>query len=174
MRADLQNALAFHFDSPGPFHILEHHERLYVIDGAELVTRIAMDDLSDEREIVYRRMGEIIKIKAQAEALAHGVTNLLGESVYVCALPQDTLGWLMDQLDERGDALSAAVVVADQMLLTLPFAYGSAYAELEDTYKLGGSNFDRETRLSEIIQATNVVTPMPKSPINRRPATHSR
>ncbi|MFE9927396.1 hypothetical protein [Streptomyces sp. NPDC005533] len=172
LRNDLEDALSFHFDKPGPFHVLEHHERHYVISGGELVTRIANDKYKDDREAVYARLGEIIKDDRQAKALAHGVTNPVGESVYVCALPQDTVGWLMDQLDERGDAVSAAVLVADKMLLTLPIAYGDSYGEIDGTFTLAESSFNHTTTLSEIIQATNVVTPVPLRPITRKPTTN--
>ncbi|MFE6816002.1 hypothetical protein [Streptomyces sp. NPDC057677] len=173
LREDLEDALSFHFDEPGPFRVLEHHERHYDFSGCELVTRVANDDYRKKRQSVYARLGEVIKDKAQAEALAHGVTNLVGESVYVCVLPQDTIGWLMDQLDGRGDAVSAVVLVADQMLLTLPIAYGEQYTGTEGTFTLADSKFDRATSISEIIQATNVVTPVPKAPITRKASTHA-
>ncbi|WP_327168816.1 hypothetical protein [Streptomyces subrutilus] len=171
LRNDLEDALCFHFDETGPFSVLEHHEHHYVISGGELVTRIANDEHKDERQAVYARLGDVIKDKIQAEALAYGVTNPVGESVYVCALPQDTVGWLMDQLNERGDAVSAAVLVADRMLLTLPIAYGDTYGKIDGRYTLAESDFDRATTLSEIIQVTNVVTPVPVRPINRRSTT---
>ncbi|GAA2445249.1 hypothetical protein [Streptomyces glaucus] len=174
VRADLQDALSFHFDEPGPFRVLEHHERHYEIADGELVTRIANDKFLDERQFVYERLGEVLRDESQAISLAHGVANSVGESVYVCALPQDTVGWLVDQLDERGDAFSAAILVADQMLLTLPFAYGENRERIEGSFTLASSRYDRKTPLSEIIQATNVVTPIPRLPVSRGGARNAR
>jgi hypothetical protein len=38
LRADLDDVLAFHFNRPGPFEVVEHHERHYDISGGELRT----------------------------------------------------------------------------------------------------------------------------------------
>jgi hypothetical protein len=45
------------------------------------------------------------------------MTNKVGETVYVCAVPSDTLGWLAAQLDRPGDALVAALTIADYFFL---------------------------------------------------------
>jgi hypothetical protein len=36
----------------------------------------------------------------------------------MCAVPSDTLAWLAAQLDGPGDAVIAALTIADQFLLT--------------------------------------------------------
>lgn len=120
LRSDLQDVLAFHFDRPGPFDVVEHHERHYEIAGRELVIRIAQDEHRDQRQAVDDRIGRALNVPGQAEALVSTVTNKVGEAIYVCAVPSDTLGWLSAQLDGPGDALVAALTTADQFLLTLP------------------------------------------------------
>ncbi|MFD9717418.1 hypothetical protein [Streptomyces sp. NPDC059076] len=159
LRADLREALSFHTGKPGPFRTIEHHERHYEVAGGELVTRLAKDSFAADRQIVYERLGKVIRDPGQARSLAHGRTNTAGEVVYVCALPSDTLGWLMAQLSDPEDAFYAAVTIADPMLLTLPFAHGRRYAGLEGTYTAGSRGYKAETRISEIIQATRIVTP---------------
>jgi len=37
LRSELQDVLSFHFGRPGPFDVIEHHERHYDIAGRELV-----------------------------------------------------------------------------------------------------------------------------------------
>lgn len=174
VKTDLQDALSFHFDEPGPFHVLEHYEQHYQIADGELVTRIANDKFLSERKVVYERLSDVLRDESQAISLAHGITNLVGECVYVCTLPQDTIGWLADQLDERGDAFSVAILVADHMLLTLPFAYGEKHRGIPETFTLASSQYDRNTLLSEVIQATNVVTPIPRLPVGRGEASNTR
>lgn len=161
LRADLAEVLAFHTARPGPFQVLEHHERHYDIADGELVVRLAGDDRAAERRKVYERLGRAIQDPVQARALAHGLTNPVGEAVYVCALPSDTVGWLTAQLDEGGDAFYAAVAIADQMLLTLPFACGEPYSGMEGTLTVLGRH-DPGTPLSRIVHATPVVTPVPR------------
>jgi hypothetical protein len=154
LRSDLQDVLAFHFDRPGPFDVIEHHERHYEIAGRELVTRIALDEQRDQRQAVYERIGRALNVPGQAEALVSTVTNKVGEAVYVCAVPSDTLGWLAAQLDGSGDALVAALTTADHFLLTLPIA---ADEGIHPAWSVGSST--PETPLSEIVQRIPVVTP---------------
>ncbi|MFI2033243.1 hypothetical protein ACH470_00840 [Streptomyces bottropensis] len=160
MRAELQGAISFHLDQPGPFQIMEHHERHYGIADGELVTRLAKDEYAASRQIVYDRLGRAIRDPRQAKALAHGVSNIVGEVVYVCAVPSDTLGWLNEQLFEPADAFYAAVTVGEEMLMTLPISHGEAYRGVGETYTAGARGYHKDTRLSEIIQETRIVTPV--------------
>ena len=82
------------------------------------------------------------------------MTNKVGEEVYVCAVPSDTLGWLAAQLDGPGDAFAAALTTADQFLLTLPIA---ADEGTHPAWSVGSST--PETPLSEIVQSIPIVTP---------------
>jgi len=154
LRSELQDVLAFHFDRPGPFHVIEHHERHYEIAGRELVTRIALDEHRDQRQAVYERIGRALSVPNQAEALVSTVTNKVGEAVYVCGVPSDTLGWLIAQLDGPGDAVAAALATADQFLLTLPIAADDG---THPAWAVGSST--PETPLSEIVQSILIVTP---------------
>jgi hypothetical protein len=122
LHADLDDVLSFHFNRPGPFEVVEHHERHLEIAGHELVTRLAADEHRKQRLMVYERLGRAMGIPEQAESLLSAVTNSVGEVVYVCAVPSDTYGWLIAQLDPRGDALVAALTIADDFLFTLPLA----------------------------------------------------
>lgn len=108
LRAGLQDVLAFHFSRPGPFEVTEHHERHYEVAGRELVTRLADDEHRAARQQAYERLGRALSLPEQASRLASAVTNKVDEAVYVCAVPSDTLGWLAEQLDGPGDALSAS------------------------------------------------------------------
>ena len=151
---DLQDVLSFYFDQPGPFTVVEHHEHHYDIAGHELVTRIAMDENHPARLEALDRLGQAMQVPEQAESLLSAAANAVGEVVYVCALPSDTLGWVAAQLGPNGDALNAAVTIADQMLLALPFANDDGTRpELDQFSGTPG------TKLSEIIQRSPIVTP---------------
>jgi hypothetical protein len=126
----------------------------YDVAGRELVTRLAVDEHRDERQAVYERIGEVLKVPAQAESLVSAATNVVGETVYVCAVPSDTLVWLAAQLDLPGDAVVAALTIADHLLLTLPIAKDEG---THPAWALESS--PPETRLSEIVQKIPVVTP---------------
>lgn len=154
LHADLQDVLSFHFDRPGPFEVIEHHERHHLIDGHELVTRLAIDEHRAARAEVHNRIGRAIGVPEQAASFLSSVTNSVGEAVYVCAVPSDTIGWLAAQLDPRGDALTAALTIADEMLFALPFV-------VDDRAKPSWQRVSDapSTTLSEVMQRSLIVTP---------------
>jgi len=153
-RSGLEDVLSFYFERPGPFDVIEHHERHYDVEGRELVTRVAMDEHYDQRQAVYERIGQVLRVPGQAESLVSAVTNAVGETVYVCAVPSDTLAWLAAQLDGPGDAVIVALTIADQFLLTLPIAKEEG---THPAWTVASSAPD--TRLSEVMQKIPVVTP---------------
>jgi hypothetical protein len=155
LRRDLDGVLAFHLDRPGPFDVVEHRERQYEFGGGELVVRMAADNHQAERAAVARRIVAIAQVPRQAESLVTVATNRVGESVYVCALPSDTVGWLAAQMDPRGDGLVAALTIADDFLLTLPLAVNDGTRPAWRPSEASG-----DTRLSEIMQQAPVVTPL--------------
>jgi hypothetical protein len=155
LHSDLEDVLSFHFDRPGPFNVIEHHERHYEIAGRrELVIRLAVDEHRDQRVAVNERIRRVIAVPEQAESLVSAVTNSVGEAVYVCAVPSDTFGWLVAQLDPRGDALVAALTIADDFLFTLPLAVDDGTRPAWHP-----SSSAPENRLSEIMQRSPIVTP---------------
>ena len=159
LRADLDDVLSFHFDRPGPFLVLEHHERHYEIPDGELVIRIALDEHRDERQEVHTRIGRVLAIPEQAQYLLAGPPNAVGEVVYTCALPTDTISWLVDQLDPRGDALVAAVAIADQFVLTLPLSHGNHHPEMAGV-SIGEHGHIPGTTVGQVVRATPVVAPL--------------
>src|ERR1017187_1749126 len=160
LRSDLDAVLSFHFGRPGPFDVIEHHERHYDVADRELVTRLAVDEHRDQRQAVYERIGQVLSVPGQAESLVSTVTNRVGETVYVCAVPSDTLGWLAAQLDGHRDALVGALTIADHFLLSLPIAADDG---TPPAWSQGSST--PETELSEIVQKIPVVTPPQTAPL---------
>jgi hypothetical protein len=162
LRAELQDVLAFHFDTAGPFRVLEHHERHYdVAGGGEIVTRIAVDEHAGRRNDVYQRIGAALTIPEQVPGLLSIPPNVVGEHVFVCAVASDTLGWLFEQLDERGDAFAAAVSVADPFLFTIPLLYGEqARPSTRPTYRIGTRDYTWATTLGQVMKDTPVVSPL--------------
>jgi hypothetical protein len=153
LHADLEEVLAFHFERPGPFDVLEHHEHQYDVAGHELVIRIAIDDHYNERAAVRDRIGEAITVPEQATSVVSAVTNSVGEAVYVCSVPTDTFGWLIAQLYPEGDALVAALTIADNFLFALPLAIDDASRPAWQP-----TSFEPSELLSKIMERTPIVT----------------
>jgi hypothetical protein len=91
-----------------PVNVFGHHER--VVDG--LVVRVAGRGPGfDLRVAVAQRLETLIRYD-RAQIDDDGLThNRLGEIIYVCALPDDSVGWLAAQMDERGDGLQVAALL---------------------------------------------------------------
>lgn len=166
VREELDDVLAFHFGSPDAFGVIEHHERHYDIAGGELVTRLALDEHRDDRQIVYERIGAALRIPDQARSLLEVPTNKVGEVVYVCAVPSDSLKWLGDQLDPRyGDALMVTVAVSNELLFAVAMVKGEGYVG-PDTIA-----FDNGSTVADVIHKVAVVGPAPaQHPAIRVPA----
>lgn len=163
IRAELHDLLTFHVDDLGLYNVVEHRERHHdVIDEGEIVTRVAMDTHLDQRKDVDMRIGAALTVPEQVPGLLSIPTNSVGECVYVCAVATDTLGWLFDQLDERGDAFAAAVAVANPFLFTLPLVYGKRQAKPSNrtTVRIGTRDYTRKTTLGQVLRDTPVVSPL--------------
>lgn len=129
LREGIQEVLAFHFDRPGPFKLVEHHEYRYDVAEHELVIRVAFDKHVNDRMTVQQRLRDAATVPEQARDLADTPANKLGEIVYVCAVPTDTVGWLGDQLDPRSsDAFMAAASVSEALVFSVLMAKGEEYA----------------------------------------------
>ena len=85
--------------------------------GDELVLRVAYDTHRKDRVQVAERMQRAQWVPEQAERMREEPRNDLGEHVVVCAVPADTLGFLIRQL-AKGDSLHVAVAVADETALS--------------------------------------------------------
>lgn len=157
LRHDLDGVLSFHFERPGPFRVAEHIERHYDLADGELVIRVAMDAHTKDREAVAKRIFQVAQLPEQARALV-SAANPIGEAVYVCAVPSDTLGWLGAQLQPTvpGDMINAALTIADCFLFTIPLAIGDSDREVP-TWPIGSAA--PTTSLGEIMQKTPIVTP---------------
>jgi len=155
LRADLDDVLAFYFGHPGPFTVVEHLERHYDLAGGELVIRVAVDSHSADRESVADRIRQAASVPEQAKSMV-SAANALGEAVYVCAVPTDTLGWLEGQLQPTGpvDMINAALPIADDFLFTLPVAAGAG-----DRPPGALPSATPDTTLSEIMRRTPILTP---------------
>ncbi|WP_405085041.1 hypothetical protein [Microbispora sp. NBC_01389] len=149
LRAELQDVLSFHFGGPGPFAVVEHHERHYEMAGGELVTRMALDEHVHDRQAVYAALGRAAGHKDQAAGLVAAPANALGEVVYVCAVMPDTIGWIADQLEQRGDAINIAVSVADAMILTAPATYDPDHKGM---VTINSKPYSAATTISQVVR----------------------
>jgi hypothetical protein len=107
--------------------VLGHWQlRRLVGDEREVLVRWATDPQFDPeaRIEVAQRLLRMLAGPEAAEALAAAEPNDLGETIFICCLSTDSLRWLVEQLDPRGDVVTLAVSVAEQMVFTTQIGTG--------------------------------------------------
>ncbi len=155
LRDGLVEVLAAHLRRPGPFDIVEHHERHYDVAGRELVTRLALDARRDERQDVYARIGRALMVPEQATLLVEQPANRLDEIVYICTVPSDTVSWLAAQMDGEGDRAIIALAIADPFVMTVPIAVPGHQA-----LEVDGTPYPARATVAEIVRAVPIVQPV--------------
>ncbi|GII81122.1 hypothetical protein Sru01_61040 [Sphaerisporangium rufum] len=158
LRADLPETLGFYFDHPGPFQVQEHHEHHHELRGGELVVRTALDKHLAARRATGDALSAAAKDADQADALPAAPAGKTGEVVYICGVLSDTVGWVANQLDPRGDAATVAVSVADLMIVTVPFVHDPATVH-GGVVRIAARPYARDTRLADLVRALKIVSP---------------
>ena len=123
--------------------------RIQAFDGSECLIRFMQGETEAERKAVAVHVERLVKSAERcSEFLGDLMPSPTGEYVFVACLATDTLGWLIDQLNPRGDVLTAVVGVADVMLAATQLASGIT-VDWPPIYELG---WTREMTLQDLLQ----------------------
>lgn len=109
---DVRAALAF-ADAPDAPLVAHRVLERVAPDGTEYTIRMAVDEHVEERS----RTGWLIEASVNDPAqrgLSRHPVGVVPEVQFVCAMPADRIGWVIDQLAE-GDVIALAVPVAGTM-----------------------------------------------------------
>lgn len=150
LEADYQSALRYAGVSEGK--VQGHFQRRGVtVGGHEYQVRWAQDEHIQARiEGVHRVLVALGNGADGDEMAAEQVADAAGVVTFVSCLASDTLGWLADQLDPRGDSLTAAVAVAEQFVYCVNIATGAVDAEgLPSLAELG---WEYDMTFGELVQ----------------------
>jgi hypothetical protein len=85
-----------------------------------VVFRVCQDEHRWARHHVIDRLAAALGDPDQAADIAARAPSALGDVVFVCAMPTDTLEWVQRQM-EPGDALNMAISVADALIWVSTF-----------------------------------------------------
>ncbi|GAA1590162.1 hypothetical protein GCM10009789_49750 [Kribbella sancticallisti] len=103
--------------------VIGHEQRRFVSpEGIEYILRIADDKHRPERTELAWRMAAVLQSDQRHSDLDTAAKNPMGEVTYICCIASDTVGWVAEQMDSRGDAVQVALAVADEMVMTTQFA----------------------------------------------------
>jgi hypothetical protein len=123
------------------------------------VTAAARHRIRNCRRIESIELGRALTVPAQALSLLEGPANRVGEVVYLCAVPSDTIGWLVGQLDPRGDAAVVAVAIAEPFVFTVPVTSGDGTAQVAGV-SIAERGYATGTTLGELVRDTPIVQPV--------------
>jgi hypothetical protein len=107
------------------------------------------DDEAEERREVVERLGGLLTTDPYDERAFDDLeSDSMGVYTFVCCLASDTIGWIVEQMDDRGDVLVVASAVADQMLFTTQIA-GSGHLDWPSVADRGWTS---DTTVGDLMQ----------------------
>lgn len=144
---DLEQALewaGWHRDSP----IVQHNE--VVRHDGDVLIRWAQDEHAAARIDVAERLSRAMAVPKQMEAMLAAPRGRAGSALFICCVAADTIGWVTDQLDSRGEVAAAVTCIADDLIYTAYFAAGVSELEWRSVDDWGWS---RETTIAQMIMS---------------------
>ncbi|MDN7120254.1 hypothetical protein INN71_02495 [Nocardioides sp. ChNu-153] len=100
-----------------PTNVIGHWQvRGVDVRGQEYVIRWQTDDQPEARVVAGNRVQRMLQDENAIDQLRTHEPDATGVVTYVCCLSSDTLGWVVEQLDPRGDNVVVVAAVADSMV----------------------------------------------------------
>jgi hypothetical protein len=121
LRAELPDVLEF-AEAPALPRVEHFAERFTTPEGDEYTIRVAQDAHQGERLQVATILAASLTTDQRSNLLT-SPRPVTGEVQFVCAVPTDSLRWLIEQLDGRGDAIVVAVRHNERSVWTTPLAH---------------------------------------------------
>jgi hypothetical protein len=125
-------------------------ERGHTAEGAEFIIRAAEGPDFDARKEVLDRLRRILSTDDRHELMAFG-TGPTGEVVFVAAMPNDTVGDLIDQMYDDRDAIVICAPVIEEGVYTMAFFSGDLQRFDEPLQTLEEAGWDRDTKISQVL-----------------------
>lgn len=119
-RKDLREALRF-AGAPDLPWIVHLAKRRVSPDGIPYTVRVMNETPAGERFKIAWRLDQFLETADGRDLLEHSPTTI-GDVQLVCVLPDDTVGWILDQVDDRPDSLVMIMPVDEVMFQTLPIS----------------------------------------------------
>jgi hypothetical protein len=95
-----------------------HDEAVFAAPEGDFVIRAANDDRTQQRRRVAQRVVAALQVPTQREDMLDVPRTPSGLVLFVCALPADTIQWVTEQLDPRGEAAVVVAPVAEEWVWT--------------------------------------------------------
>jgi hypothetical protein len=125
--------------------VVHNQERRIAADGSEYLLRVAQDVSVVERVELAQRISQ--RMAETSDFDADVALNAVGEATFICSVRSDTVGWIIDQMDQRNDAVQLAVAMDSDYVFSTQFASGQ---RAEDWPTMADHGWTRETSVGEL------------------------
>lgn len=120
-RAELAAALRYAAPGVETGKVTLHYElRRERPSGEEYVLRVAEDERKPVRHELAQRIERFLSDPAGGDDLLASTGNPVGEVVFVCGTAEDSLSWVLSQLEDE-DAVIVTLPVTELGIWTMPF-----------------------------------------------------
>lgn len=126
---------------------LVQHNEIVRHDG-DILVRWAQDEHAAARIEVAERLSRALAVPEQLQDMLSAPRGRAGSALFICCVSTDTLGWVMDQLDPRGEVAAAVTCVAEDLIYSAYFASG---VDQLDWRSVDDWGWTRDTTIGEMI-----------------------
>ncbi len=117
----------------------------------DIVIRVRHDDFVYERELLSQRLvAASTQETSEGRSIRSAPIGLLGEIVYICSLPADTLGMLIHQIEE-GDTVNIVLPATENFLWTTVVSRAGKLPKNSEAVSTADLGFDENTTLGEVM-----------------------
>jgi hypothetical protein len=148
---DLDELLAFGGAPAGSGRAIHIQKHCVLADGDELLIRIARDAHETRRTQVGQQLTEAMKVPAQLEHMLKGARRPTGELLFICALADDTLAWVSEQLTAEDAA--CAVISLDEQFIRTQYIGSSREQDERPWRRTADMGFSDKSTLGEMVRA---------------------
>jgi predicted RNase H-like HicB family nuclease len=129
-----------------------HKEAVFLASTAapegDFIIRAANDDRTQQRRRLAQRVGTALQIPTQREDMLDVPRTPSGFVLFVCALPADTIRWITEQLDPRGEVAVVVAPVAEEWVWT---SYLANVGDWQDWRPLEHWGWTLDTTVAEMM-----------------------
>lgn len=167
LRRDLDDILAFYFNSPGPFDVSFHEENARDIGPDEVVVRCAADEQYRQRTSVADRVIAALRDERQRADLLSYPADRVGEHLFIAVVATDTIGWIADQLDPTGEPAVIAAAVGEELIWTTVVSYGDVTGEETEPSATADRPVGADTTVADMVRAAPLLSPVGRHLVHR-------
>lgn len=139
--------------------VRRHVEWVVEAGGAEIAIRKAEDGHARDRDEVAERLIQVLRDPEQRQEILEAPVTRTGEIVFVCAVPTDTIRWVVDQLDPAGDVVGVVLSVAEGLVW---FSYIGVGEGMRRGAPPAAFGLELDSTLGELMRARATDRPAPR------------